>query len=143
MSAELTELSGLELAVMAYLAEVFVIHLQIRRDAFSFSLSEVPLVLGLFFCNPLALIVGQLVGRGTALVLNRHQSALKATFNPPIKSGIPSAANLIQSHAVLRSRARVSWAASSAFSRRSSSTRSGPKLRLDNSARPSSSAHGS
>src|SRR5436190_586655 len=74
-------LSGLELAVMAYLAEVFVIHLQIRRDAFSFSLSEVPLVLGLFFCNPLALIVGQLVGRGTALILNRHQSALKATFN--------------------------------------------------------------
>src|SRR2546423_1460803 len=74
-------LSGIELAVLAYLAEVFVIHLEIRRDAFSFSLSEVPLVLGLFLCSPASLMIGQLAGRGAALLINRRQSALKAAFN--------------------------------------------------------------
>ena len=106
-------LSGLELAVMAYLAEVFVIHLQIRRDAFSFSLSEVPLVLGLFFCNPLALIVGQIVGRGTALVLNRHQSALKATFNLA-QVAVQTGLALIVFHAVVHGHhpiGAVGWAA--------------------------------
>src|SRR4051812_7226485 len=37
------------LAIMFYLAEVYVVHLQIRRDAHSFSLSELPIVLGLYF----------------------------------------------------------------------------------------------
>src|SRR5205814_1509294 len=37
-------------------AEVFVIHLEFRRDTHSISLSEIPIVMGLFFGSPAALI---------------------------------------------------------------------------------------
>ena len=45
------------IAVGYGLAEVLVVHLQFRRDTHSFSLSEIPLVLGLFFLPPSQLIV--------------------------------------------------------------------------------------
>ena len=51
------------IAGMYALSEVFVVHLQFRRNAFSFSLSEVPLVLGLFFLSPSGLVLAQFVGR--------------------------------------------------------------------------------
>lgn len=70
-----------QLAVMFGLAEVAVVHIQIRRDAHSFSLSEVVLVLGLFFASPRGLVVAQVVGAGVALALHRRQSLLKLTFN--------------------------------------------------------------
>src|SRR4051794_3351504 len=41
--------------------ETFVFHLEIYREAHSFSFSEIPLVIALFFANPMALIVGRLV----------------------------------------------------------------------------------
>ncbi|MCA1840007.1 MAG: GAF domain-containing protein [Actinobacteria bacterium] len=61
-------------------AEVFIVHLQFRRDAHSFALSEIPLVAGLFFVSPSVLITAQLVGAAIAL-LRRRQSLLKLTFN--------------------------------------------------------------
>ncbi|MEA2476022.1 MAG: hypothetical protein QOC87_221 [Actinomycetota bacterium] len=61
-------------------AEVFIVHLQFRRDAHSFALSEIPLVAGLFFVSPGVLIVAQLLGASVAL-LRRRQSLLKLTFN--------------------------------------------------------------
>ncbi|MDQ3877917.1 MAG: ATP-binding protein [Actinomycetota bacterium] len=61
-------------------AEVFIVHLQFRRDAHSFALSEIPLVAGLFFVSPGILITAQLVGAAIAL-LRRRQSLLKLTFN--------------------------------------------------------------
>ncbi|MGH2697957.1 MAG: ATP-binding protein, partial [Actinomycetota bacterium] len=69
------------LALLFCLAEIFVIHLQFRRDAHSFSLSEVPLVLGFFLAAPWELVVGQLVGASIALVLHRRQGPLKFSFN--------------------------------------------------------------
>src|SRR5439155_20534756 len=63
------------------LAEIFVVHVEFRRDAHSVSLSEIPLVLGLFFASPAHLVLAQLVGAGAALVLHRRQSLLKLTFN--------------------------------------------------------------
>ena len=69
------------LAVLFGLAEIFVIHLQFRRDAHSFSLSEVPLVLGFFFAAPWEVVVGQLLGAGLALALHRRQAPLKLGFN--------------------------------------------------------------
>jgi signal transduction histidine kinase len=69
------------LALLFCLAEIFVIHLQFRRDAHSFSLSEVPLVLGFFFAAPWELVLGQLVGASVALVLHRRQGPLKFSFN--------------------------------------------------------------
>ena len=68
-------------AGLFFLAEVYVVHLQFRREAHSFSLSEIPLVLGLFFLSPPVLVLAQLVGSGAALVLHRRQSPLKLVFN--------------------------------------------------------------
>jgi signal transduction histidine kinase len=69
------------LAAGFYFAEVYVVHLQVRRDAHSFSLSEIPLVLGLFFSSPTELVLAQLVGAALALALVRRQSPLKFAFN--------------------------------------------------------------
>jgi len=63
------------------LAEVLVIHIQLRRDAHSFSMSEVPLALGLFFMTPEGLIAAQFVGGGFALAFHRKQSPIKLAFN--------------------------------------------------------------
>jgi diguanylate cyclase (GGDEF)-like protein len=62
-------------------AEVFVIHLEFRRDTHSISLSEIPIVMGLFFGSPAALIVGHLLGGGVALVAHRKQPVIKLVFN--------------------------------------------------------------
>ena len=64
-----------------YLAEVTVVHLHFRRDAHTFSMSEIPLVVGLLFTNPIGLIGAQLVGNALALSLNRRQSLTKLVFN--------------------------------------------------------------
>src|SRR5436190_5541242 len=61
--------------------ENFVFHLEIHREAHSFSFSEVPLVVALFFANPLALIVGRLIGEAIVLVFRERQPALKLALN--------------------------------------------------------------
>lgn len=66
---------------LVYLAEVTVVHLQFRKDAHSFSMSEIPIVVGLFFMDPIGLIGAQLVGNALALGLHRRQPAIKLTFN--------------------------------------------------------------
>lgn len=89
-SSSVSDLSGLRsplqipwwaLAMLFAGAEIFVIHLQLRRDAHSFSLSEVPLLLGLFFSSPGGLVAAQLIGAAAALAVHRRQSALKLAFN--------------------------------------------------------------
>lgn len=62
-------------------SEVFIIHVRFREDAHSFSLSEVPLVLGLAFAQPWVLVTSQAVGVGLALVVHRRQSSLRVAFN--------------------------------------------------------------
>jgi diguanylate cyclase (GGDEF)-like protein len=69
------------LAACFYLAEAKVIHLHIGRSAHSFSMSELPLVAGLFLVNPLAFIVARLVGSAIALFFNRRQRGVKLAFN--------------------------------------------------------------
>jgi diguanylate cyclase (GGDEF)-like protein len=69
------------LAPMVYISELTVVHLRYRRDAHSFSMSELPIVAGLFFASPFELIIAQLVGNTAALALNRRQPLIKLTFN--------------------------------------------------------------
>src|SRR5437870_1506078 len=69
------------LMVGFYLAECAVVHVHFRRQAHTLSLSEVPLVLGLFAASPLVLVGTQLVGMGAALVVYRRQRPLKIVFN--------------------------------------------------------------
>jgi diguanylate cyclase (GGDEF)-like protein len=62
-------------------AEVFVVHIQFRRDAQSFSLSELPLVVGFFFAPPLTVLLAMVAGTALALTIHRRQSPLKLAFN--------------------------------------------------------------
>jgi diguanylate cyclase (GGDEF)-like protein len=62
-------------------SEVFVVHVHIRRESHSFSLSEVPLVIGLFLVSPRVLLPAALVGFGLALGLHRRQAPIKLAFN--------------------------------------------------------------
>jgi diguanylate cyclase (GGDEF)-like protein len=71
----------LVLAFVFYLAETCLVHLHFRRGAHSFSMSEVPLVLGLFFATPRELLIAQFAGCAIALAAQRRQSILKALFN--------------------------------------------------------------
>jgi signal transduction histidine kinase len=69
------------LAIGFGVAEVFVMHLRIARHAHSFSLSEIPLVLGLAFVSPGQLMVAQGVGIGIALAAHRRQKPIRLAFN--------------------------------------------------------------
>ncbi len=69
------------LAALFYLAETCLVHLYFRRGAHSFSMSEVPLILGLFFSTPRELLLAQFVGCTLALVVQRRLPLLKAAFN--------------------------------------------------------------
>ncbi|MCU1377695.1 MAG: putative Diguanylate cyclase/phosphodiesterase [Acidimicrobiales bacterium] len=62
-------------------SEIFVIHYQFRRQVYTFTLSELPLAVGLFFASWPALLLARLVGAGVALRLNRKQSPMKMAFN--------------------------------------------------------------
>jgi diguanylate cyclase (GGDEF)-like protein len=69
------------LAALFAVAEVWVVHIQFRREAHTLSLSEIPLTVGLFFLSPPLLILAQVVGAAPALIFRRRQPALKAVFN--------------------------------------------------------------
>jgi signal transduction histidine kinase len=63
------------------LAEVFVIHLRFDRHAHSFSLSEIPLVVGLALATPVATATAQAIGAGVALAAHRRQKPIRIAFN--------------------------------------------------------------
>lgn len=63
------------------LTEALIFHIEVRNEAHSFSLSELPLVLGLFFAAPWSVVVGRVVGHLIFLGLVRRQALLKLAFN--------------------------------------------------------------
>lgn len=68
------------IAILFFLAELCIVHVHYRRNAHSFSMSELPLLLALIFASPLALLAGHVVG-STVGLLKRRQSPLKIAFN--------------------------------------------------------------
>jgi diguanylate cyclase (GGDEF)-like protein len=62
-------------------AEVFVIHLERGRQTHTFSLVEIPLVVGLYLASPLQLLSSRLIGAGVTLAVHRRQAPLKLAFN--------------------------------------------------------------
>lgn len=64
-----------------YVTESAVLHLRFRGQAFSVSMAEFPLILGLFFMDPLPLVALAVVAEAAALVLQRRQVPVKAAFN--------------------------------------------------------------
>jgi diguanylate cyclase (GGDEF)-like protein len=75
------ELPWWVLAGVFYLTEAKVVHLHIGRSAHSFSMSEIPVVYGIFFFTPVEYIVARLIGAGLALVISRRQRSVKLAFN--------------------------------------------------------------
>src|SRR5688572_1586079 len=71
----------LALVALFFLTDACMVHLHFRRDAHSFTLAEIPLVLGLFFIDPAALFAARLLGATPALLLVRRQSPVKLVFN--------------------------------------------------------------
>jgi signal transduction histidine kinase len=69
------------LALAFAATEVFVAHVHFRKQSESFSLSEVPLIVGLFFVAPGVVIAAQLTGGAIALALHRKNPPLKLVFN--------------------------------------------------------------
>jgi len=62
-------------------AEACVVQLRLRRESFSLSLSEAPLVIGLFLAHPGELLLGRAVGSALVFVAHRRQRPIKAAFN--------------------------------------------------------------
>lgn len=68
------------LVALFAIAERAVFHLRFRKDAHSFSLSEIPLIIALFVASPVAAITAQMVANAGVLLIRRQQ-AIKLTFN--------------------------------------------------------------
>jgi diguanylate cyclase (GGDEF)-like protein len=69
------------LAVAFAVTEAVVLHVQVRREARSVSLSEIPLCVALFFVGPWVLLLGRLVGSLVIWIFWRRQPLIKIAFN--------------------------------------------------------------
>jgi diguanylate cyclase (GGDEF)-like protein len=69
------------LVLMFAAAEAVVLHIQVQREAQTVSLSEIPLVVGLFMADPMALLVGRTLGSFMVFTLQRRQAPIKVAFN--------------------------------------------------------------
>ena len=76
-----TEIPWWLVAIGFALAEMKVIEVHFLREAHSFSLSEVPAVVGLCFLSPESYLAAVLVGSAAALIVVPRQSPLKLAFN--------------------------------------------------------------
>jgi diguanylate cyclase (GGDEF)-like protein len=63
-----------------FVTQRFAVHLRLGSEAFAFSMSEIPLVVGLYFLRPDLVIVCRVLGSGLALVTQRT-AARKTAFN--------------------------------------------------------------
>ncbi len=68
-------------ALIAIVAELMAFNLEFRREIYTFTFSEVTLILGLFLASPLSLVIGRLVGEAAFLILKERQPARKLTLN--------------------------------------------------------------
>jgi signal transduction histidine kinase len=75
------ELSWWFVALMVFASESLVIHLEYRKDAHSFSMGEIALVVVLFSASTHVILAGVVVGSAAALVFSRRQTPLKMAFN--------------------------------------------------------------
>jgi diguanylate cyclase (GGDEF)-like protein len=73
--------SALTLVVLFAAAEVCVVHVHVRRQAHTLSLTEIPLILGVIFMSPVTVLATRLAGSAAALVLGRRQAPIKVAFN--------------------------------------------------------------
>ena len=69
------------LAVGFCVAELKVVSVHFRRETHSFSLSEFPAVIGMFFLGPVDYLLALLIGSAVALIVAERQAPAKLAFN--------------------------------------------------------------
>ncbi|NNE95401.1 MAG: EAL domain-containing protein, partial [Acidimicrobiales bacterium] len=94
------ELPWWAFVVVFAVVESWVVHLHFRSEAGSFSLFELPLVLGLLFVAPQGLWLATILGVGFALTVVRRQPPIKVAFNVANLSVHVSVASIV-SHAFI------------------------------------------
>ncbi|BCJ47183.1 hypothetical protein GCM10010168_72280 [Actinoplanes ianthinogenes] len=87
-------------AVLSAAAERFVLHIQLGREAQGVSLSEVPLLLGLFLTTPVQFGAGRTLGMLVTCVVLRRANPIKTVFNT-VQVALESAVALLVFHGVL------------------------------------------
>jgi diguanylate cyclase (GGDEF)-like protein len=98
-----------QLAPLFALAAGFVFHIEVNSEAHTFSVSEVPFVLALFFASPRDLIIARLLGEAVTLILYERQAAAKLALNLSLFTA-ESCLALTLFHAVIGS-----WSSSDPF----------------------------
>lgn len=86
LTADLTSHHSNWVAVLPFvlgfvITESMVFHIEIRKQAHTFSIHEALLVMGLFALDPLALLLARVVGGALALLVFRRPPLFKAAFN--------------------------------------------------------------
>lgn len=69
------------LAMGVVVGESYRVHLHVGRETHTFTLVELPIVVGLFLVWPLGIILARLVGTALALLMLHRRSPLKLLFN--------------------------------------------------------------
>jgi diguanylate cyclase (GGDEF)-like protein len=69
------------IALLAIAAEFMVFHVEFRRELYTFTFSEIALVLGLFLAAPRDLLIGRLIGEALFLALKERQPPRKMALN--------------------------------------------------------------
>jgi diguanylate cyclase (GGDEF)-like protein len=77
------------------ISEIFPVHLDIRRNTWSATLTEIPLIIGLALSPSLSVIIGQVLGCVIGWGLIRRQAIQKLAFNASIAALEASAAVVI------------------------------------------------
>ena len=70
------------LAIAFALADSFAVHVEVRDNAHSFTMNELPLMIGLFLCTPEQLVLARLAGMIVGLVIVRRQRAAEGVLQP-------------------------------------------------------------
>ena len=68
-------------ALISIASEAMVFHVEFRRQTYTFTFSEIPLILGLFLCSPAQFVIGRLLGEALYLVIKERQGPTKLSLN--------------------------------------------------------------
>ncbi len=69
------------LAGFFLVGELLAVHLEVRGSAHTYSLSEIPTVMALFYASPSEVVICRVIGSAVALIFVRRNSPVKLAFN--------------------------------------------------------------
>ncbi len=81
VSGQVTPLHWWAIALIAITAELMEFRVEFRREMYSFTFSEIALVLGLFLAAPRQLLIGRLIGEAVFLIVTERRQLRKVILN--------------------------------------------------------------